>query len=74
MTEGQLVRIRWEDAETFGDATWQDPDAAMRFAKTKPPIMSTVGHVIYNCHNWVAVTDTIGTEECSAVHLSLIHI
>ena len=67
-----LVRIKWVDASSHGGPGWVDLDDALEFAKADPPIMETVGHIIYEVNDpqtgWVALTDTLGSEECSSVH------
>lgn len=66
-----LVKVRWIDAASSGGPGWVDIEEALSFASEEPPIMETVGHVIHEAQGpfgWVAVTDTVGTDECSTVH------
>lgn len=67
-----LVRIKWVDASSHGGPGWVDLDDALEFAQVDPPIMETVGYIIYEVNDpvrgWVAVTDTLGGSECSTVH------
>jgi len=67
-----LVKIRWVDASSHGGPGWVDLDDALEFAREDPPIMETVGHILYEVNDpkngWVTLTDTLGGEECSSVH------
>jgi hypothetical protein len=65
------ARIKWVDASSSGGPGWVDLAEAMDFAIQEPPIMETIGHVIHEVtgpFGWVAMTDTLGTDECSTVH------
>ena len=57
------VIIEWRDAETLGDSNWQDQGEAQDFAETPPPLMKTMGFVLYECSEWIAVTDSIGPNQ-----------
>lgn len=59
------------DAASSGGPGWVDLDEAMEFAREEPPIMETIGHVIHEVtgpFGWVAMTDTLGGQECATVH------
>ena len=65
------AKIRWIDASSSGGPGWVDLEDAKEFALQEPPVMETIGHVIHEVagpFGWVALTDTIGTDECSTVH------
>ena len=65
------AKIRWVDAASSGGPGWVDLEEGMEFAKDEPPIMETIGHVIHEVtgpFGWVAMTDTLGGQECATVH------
>ena len=66
-TPKRAVHITWEDAESYGGPEWVDPTEAAAFARHKPPIMETVGFLIYSCPGWVSVTATLGSGETGSV-------
>ena len=66
-----LVRITWRDAETHGGPGWVALEDAIEFAQQEPPIMRTIGYLVHRqegTDGWIAVTDTIGPNECASVH------
>lgn len=67
-----LVRIKWIDACSHGGPGWVDLEDAIEFASEPCPVMETVGHIIYEVNDprsgYVVMTDTLGVDECSAVH------
>lgn len=65
--EWEMVSITWVDAESDGGSGWQDPEEMMEYARRPLPVMHTVGLLIYEDAEQVAVTDTKGPEEMGGV-------
>lgn len=63
----KIYHVWWVDAETFGDSGWNDLTEAMESAKVAPPIMQTVGFVLVETEDYVALTDSLGDKECGHV-------
>tara|TARA_R100000008_G_C3581481_1_gene168845 strand:- start:190 stop:465 length:276 start_codon:yes stop_codon:yes gene_type:complete len=63
----EIHHIWWVDAETLGDTGWMDLTEAMESAKVEPPIMQTVGFVLVDHEDYVAITDSLGDKECGHV-------
>jgi|TARA_B100001093_G_scaffold41775_2_gene35550 hypothetical protein len=60
--------IKWIDASSHGGPGWVSHEEAENFSLESPPVMSTVGFVIYETDSYMVLTDTIGEEECSSIH------
>ena len=59
------------DEPVFARVSWVDLEDAREFAAGDPPVMRTVGYVLYydpEPEGWITMTDTIGGDECSSVH------
>ena len=65
-----IVKITWVDAETIGDASWQQLDDVKDSIETEPPFMITVGFVLGSYDTHITLTDSLGTRECG--HLTKI--
>jgi hypothetical protein len=66
-----LAKVRWVDAASSGGPGWVSMEDGLEFAEEEPPVMETVGHVIFEQTGplgWVAMTDTLGSHECATVH------
>tara|TARA_R100000458_G_C8100070_1_gene127124 strand:- start:36 stop:320 length:285 start_codon:yes stop_codon:yes gene_type:complete len=63
----EIYHIWWVDAETFGDSGWIDLTEAMESAKVAPPIMQTVGFVLVDDEDYIALTDSMGDDECGHI-------
>ena len=63
-SETSLVKVTWVDAETIGDTGWSDLEEMRLVAVQEPPIMQTVGFVLYDSPTHIAVTDSIGLKDC----------
>lgn len=59
--------ITWRDAETYGDSEWISVEEMCEQLRKAPPVMSTLGYVLFENDLYIAVADTIGPEECSAI-------
>lgn len=62
-----IVEVNWVDAETSGDCGWMDLTEALTDAILPPPIMRTVGYLLADEDEHIALTDSLGTEECGHV-------
>ena len=62
-----LVKISWTDAETYGDTSWIKLEEGIEQANTPPPVMESVGWVLYQDENYIALTSDIGREECGHI-------
>ena len=59
--------ITWRDAETYGDSGWISAEDMCTQIRKTPPVMSTLGYVLFENDIYIAVADTVGPEECSAI-------
>tara|TARA_R100000234_G_scaffold74003_1_gene45744 strand:- start:250 stop:540 length:291 start_codon:yes stop_codon:yes gene_type:complete len=59
--------ITWRDAETYGDSGWINAEDMCAQLRKAPPVMNTLGYVLFENDIYIAVADTIGPEECSAI-------
>jgi len=65
----KFVWIKWKDAATHGGPEWVYAEDAMKYSNSSPPIMNTVGFVLNETEDFIAVTDTIGPEETGSVNV-----
>ena len=67
-----LVEVTWIDACSSGGPGWVDREEALEFAVEPAPVMRTIGFLIHEDFDeevgFVALTDTIGEDECACVH------
>jgi hypothetical protein len=62
-----IVQITWQDAETYGDSGWLSLEDAHEAAAKAPPMMQSVGIVLHNDDNYIAITDSMGPNETGHV-------
>ena len=62
-----IVEVVWVDAEEKGDVGWNDLKAQLRYAKSPPPVMHSVGYLVHQCESHVSLLSTIGQDECSTL-------
>ena len=65
----KLVWIEWTDAATHGGPEWVYAEDAMKYCTSSPPVMNTIGFILNKTDEFVAVTDTIGSEETGSVNV-----
>ena len=65
--EWEMVSILWVDAESDGGSGWQDPEEMMEYARRPLPVIHTVGLLVYEDAQQIAVTDSKGPEEMGSV-------
>ena len=63
----RLALITWTDAETYGDTSWISLEEAIEQANTAPPLMRSVGWVLYKDENYIALTSDFGPNECGHI-------
>jgi len=59
-----ILQIEWEDAITSAEPGWTPFDDAIKEAGNPPPLMNTVGFCLYEDDAYIALTDSIGDNEC----------
>jgi hypothetical protein len=62
------MHIRWVDAQTTGGAEWMEKAEMLSAAKTRLPLMNTVGYLVYEDGTQYAIVSTLGPAESSQVH------
>ncbi|MDG2292206.1 MAG: hypothetical protein P8L37_06075 [Phycisphaerales bacterium] len=65
--EWEMVSVLWVDAESDGGSGWQDPEEMMDYARRPLPVIQTVGLLVYEDAEQIAVTDSKGPEEMGSV-------
>ena len=65
--EYTIVKVCWEDAITSAEAGWTAASEAMEVATAPLPKMVTVGFVLHDNENWIALTDSVGHDEFGQV-------
>ena len=63
-----IVEIVWLDAEACGDSGWMNLQEGMEEASKRPPLMRTLGYVLYAGEEFISITDSIGPEECGMIN------
>ncbi|MEE2907543.1 MAG: hypothetical protein VX527_06875 [Planctomycetota bacterium] len=66
-TQWEMVSVFWIDAESDGGSGWQDPEDMVEYARRPLPIMHTVGLLVYEDAEQIAITDTKGPEEMGSI-------
>ena len=66
----KLIKIKWIDAETVGDCNWQDIEEIKEMSKKNPPVMESVGFVLYESDSHISIIDSHGEDVCG--HLTRI--
>lgn len=60
--------IEWVDAQTTGGSEWLDKSEMQQAAKTKLPLMNTVGFLVHEDEYQYSIVACLGPEESSQVH------
>ena len=60
--------IWWMDAETCGGPEWISADELCCTIRTAPPVMKTMGYVLFENDVYIALADSIGPDETSAIN------
>jgi len=67
MKQYPLVEVVWLDAEEKGEIGWNDTKELIRYAKKSCPTMRTVGYLVHEGDEHIALLSTIGPDECSTL-------
>lgn len=62
-----VVSVKWVDAEARGGPGWEDPEDMVEFAMHPLATVHTVGLLIHECEQFIAVTDSRGPDQVGAV-------
>ena len=62
-----VVSVKWVDAEARGGPGWEDPEDMVEFALRPLATVQTVGLLIHECEQFIAVTDSRGPDQVGAV-------
>ena len=65
--EYKIVEVTWVDAEEKGEAGWNDLKQQLAYAKKPCPVMRSVGYVVYEGEDHIALLSSIGPAECSTI-------
>jgi len=65
--EWDMVSIHWVDAESDGGSGWQDPEEMLEYARRPLPVIHTVGLLVFEDAEQIAITDSKGPEEMGSV-------
>lgn len=65
----KLIWIEWIDAATHGGPEWVYAEDTMKYCMSAPPLMNTIGFILNDTEDFVALTDTIGTDETGSVNV-----
>jgi hypothetical protein len=65
--EYALAEVVWIDAEEHGDTGWNNLREQLAYAKKSCPSMRTVGYIVYEGPEHIALLSTIGDKECSTI-------
>jgi len=63
----KMIWIVWTDAITSSEAGWTTKEDAMLQAMAPLPIMYTIGYVLHNDEDQIALTDSVGDDEFGQV-------
>ncbi|MDP7028982.1 MAG: hypothetical protein QF733_02035 [Phycisphaerales bacterium] len=62
-----VVSVRWVDAEARGGPGWEDPEDMVEFALRPLAEVHTVGLLIHECDQFIALTDSRGPDQVGSV-------
>ncbi len=62
-----VVSVRWVDAEARGGPGWEDPEDMVEFALRPLAEVHTVGLLIHECEQFIALTDSRGPDQIGSV-------
>ncbi len=62
-----VVSVTWVDAEARGGPGWEDTEDMVEFALRPLATVHTVGLLIHECEQFVALTDSRGPDQVGAV-------
>ena len=62
-----VVSVRWVDVEARGGPGWEDPEDMVEFALKPLAEVQTVGLLIHECEQFIALTDSRGPDQIGSV-------
>jgi len=62
-----VVKVEWLDAEENGDVGWNDLKKQLAHAKKPCPLMKSVGFLVFEGEEHIAILSTIGPDEASTL-------
>lgn len=65
--EYQRAEVLWIDAEEHGETGWNNLKEQLAYAKRPCPSMRTIGYIVHEDEDHIALLSTIGASECSTV-------
>jgi len=63
----RMAWVIWTDAITSAEAGWTTKEDAMLVALAPLPIMNTIGYVLHDDEDKIALTDSVGDDEFGQV-------
>ena len=63
----KIVEVTWVDAEEKGESGWNDLKEQLAYAKKPCPVMRSVGYVVFEGKDHIALLSSIGPAECSTI-------
>ena len=67
ITFNKIVEITWVDAEEHGIVGWNDLEETKEYAKSAPPIIRSVGYVIFENSEHISIVSSIGPDICGTM-------
>jgi len=67
MKDPKIVKVSWYDAEEIGEVGWNNLADQKKAAKKPPPLMRSVGFLIYEGNLHVSLLSTLGDKEASTL-------
>ncbi len=63
----RIVKVTWVDAEEYGEVGWNSIKSMKNYAKKPCPTMVSLGHVLYEGEDHIALVSSIGDKESSSI-------
>lgn len=63
----EIVEVEWFDAEEIGEVGWNNTKEMLKQAKKPLPLMHSLGYLVYDGEEHIALLSTIHPECCSTV-------
>jgi len=65
--EYKLVEVVWVDAEEHGEIGWNSLKSMKAYAKKPCPVMRSIGYVLHQSKEHIALASTVGKTDCSSI-------
>jgi len=63
----EIVEVEWLDAEELGEVGWNSTKEMLKLAKKPCPLMNSLGYLVYDGEEHIALLSTVHPECCSTV-------